>query len=585
MYRAMLKSLDRGNKAYELGQTDGCEACECNKCKAFANTDDWGEKLWVLHRNMAQRLLKDRPDKKVIILSYYGTANPPKTFKKFPENVIVEKCTYSQKSFDDWKGYTVPQGFMAYVYNWGGYSSFGITAKTTPAFAVEQVKLFKKNNVKAVFRCGFGECFGMEGPVYYAYGRAWDDPVNANAQKLSDEYCEAAFGKVAPQMKKFYDTLYERLGFFMSQKLAYPDNPRLILAYIYSPDLLKILEENLESAEKNAKSEKVKKRLQIVRLEFDYASNLAKTLHLYNAYLVNPDWRSFNALAAAIDQRNAMIEKLSPGESVKKLADWPDLSLFGNMKKSNLKRNGTGKVIGAPLTWQTKLIKSKKILPGINKPRLVIKEINTPSLNNFDFNKGDWKAIAYQDINEIQLGKLEQPSKFKMAYDKNNLYIVFNCDLPAKLMNYTPVGRDGSVWKQDCLEIFIDPEGTREKNYHFMFNPIPDSFYDASNGFLKDPLHPLFAHDFPVWNGKWEYNCKLIPEKNKWFAIVKIPFKTLELTTPKKNSYILLNIGREHYKTKKKVKAREELSLWSPNLEAMSFMDRESYGTIIFGGK
>ena len=95
----------------EIAQTDGYVACECKKCADLYGVSDRGEKLWILHRSIAERLNKEMPGKKVLIISYGPTANPPKTFNAFPENTMIEICYYDDARLEAWKKIKVPQGF------------------------------------------------------------------------------------------------------------------------------------------------------------------------------------------------------------------------------------------------------------------------------------------------------------------------------------------------------------------------------------------------------------------------------------------------------------------------------------------
>ena len=117
------RKFDAGSDVVQLAQQDGWQYCECEKCKAFGGpgAEYIGEKIWRLHRDIAERLLKERPGKIVHILSYHMTVHPPKTFKTFPANVMIEKCSYSEESFREWDGYTVPHGFTVYTYLAGNF--------------------------------------------------------------------------------------------------------------------------------------------------------------------------------------------------------------------------------------------------------------------------------------------------------------------------------------------------------------------------------------------------------------------------------------------------------------------------------
>ena len=44
-------------------------------------------------------------------LAYGVTARPPKTFRAFPKNTMIQLCTYDEETFRKWSEITVPQGF------------------------------------------------------------------------------------------------------------------------------------------------------------------------------------------------------------------------------------------------------------------------------------------------------------------------------------------------------------------------------------------------------------------------------------------------------------------------------------------
>ncbi|MHC4874313.1 MAG: DUF4838 domain-containing protein, partial [Planctomycetota bacterium] len=97
IYQELLTHID-DNPNYEvvqLAQSDGFLGCACKNCvelygikpkaspeaaRDFYADPAWGWKLWTMHKQMAERFLKDRPGK-LITLSYYGpTKNVPDSF-------------------------------------------------------------------------------------------------------------------------------------------------------------------------------------------------------------------------------------------------------------------------------------------------------------------------------------------------------------------------------------------------------------------------------------------------------------------------------------------------------------------------
>ena len=185
---------------------------------------------------------------------------------------MIELADSSPESFDAWRKIKVPQGFSVYLYNWGQYNPGGLTPKTSPAFCAEQVRFFMRNQVKGIYRCGFGELFGLEGPAYYVFGKIFDDPEKSAKELLAD-YCRNAFREAAFPMHVFYENLYQRLDMIphpdYRNSEAFVSRPMTLLPLLYSWDLLAAMGKNLAEAEAKAIGPKVKKRLELVRLEFN----------------------------------------------------------------------------------------------------------------------------------------------------------------------------------------------------------------------------------------------------------------------------------------------------------------------------
>jgi len=593
MYKEMLKQLDIGYGSYEIGQTDGYKPCECENCEKLFATSDPGEKLWILHKQLAEMLLKDRPGKKAIIIAYGPTANPPKTFKTFPDNVVVELSRYSEEAFKKWDDYRISGGFMAYIYNWGQYQQPGLTPKTTPQSVGAQAERFRKNNVRAIYKCGWGEFFGLEGPVYYVYGQMFAD-VPQDYKRLTDNFYKSAYGEAYIPMKIFFDTMYKRLELYANflgsgapAEGFSPENSKPIIAYNFSPEILEKMEKNLKKAEEAAEKTKVKKRIALVRKEFDYVKNLASVVHFYNTYKMSPDQSSFEKLADRVEERNAMLDSYYDSEGrMHKVSDWNDVKFLGGFSRDTVQVNGRlGGTMSSPLAWDTLNLRKLGILPGTLKKQLEVFETTGSVSLDGNLESGVWESVPFESIGGIQAEKVSQTTQFKMIYDAENLYVGFSCTLPGDKMDIHSVGRDGPAWQQECLELFFAPDGL-EEFFHLIFNPAENSQYDAVNSMLIDPLSPLFGKGDDTWNGDWEYRNYIDEENKEWKAIVRIPFKSLNADTPKAGNSWQINVGRGHFfLDQHRHKKGPELYLWSPNLETRSFHDREAFGELIFSGK
>ena len=366
----LLKRFDAGAEVCQLAQQDGGEVCGCAKCRALYGTgDDWCEKFWLFHRHLAERIRAARPGKVVHIISYGRTERPPKSFKVFPDNVMIELCRYTEADLAAWKGYTVPRGFTAYIYSWGCYPLPGFTAKRSYMGCARLIRSFRDYGVHGIYRCGYGELPGMEGAQYYVFNRLLENP-DADVGALAKEFCDAAFGMVAGEpMKRFYDTLDRRLRMFdlieapytevasgkpSAYEMAMPRDPIDLIGWIYSPTVLAEMEGALAAAERTpGLTAKERIRLRRVRVEFDYAKNLGRIAALYAAYRISPCKELFVPLAKEIKVRNAFIDRVFDGKGrVRPLKDWPEAPLFRSSDIQQVRDNGRLEAkIKLPLDW------------------------------------------------------------------------------------------------------------------------------------------------------------------------------------------------------------------------------------------
>ena len=378
----MLRRYDDGALVCQLAQHDGSNHCWCRKCQAMYGTEDWCEKTWLFHKHIAERIEKLRPGKIVHIICYDLTHDPPKTFRKFPSNVMVELCKYSDETFAEWQKYDVPHGFTVYIYLWGNYPPPGFTPKRSFAGISTLVKRLRANRVHGVYRCGFGELPGIEGAQYYYFDRLLQDP-SAQMDSTLKEFCDAAFGPVAGEpMKRFYETLDERLRMFDSMSMghfeaegpdvskylkAVPSRTLDLLAYFYTPETLNVMEGCLGRAEAvKTLTEKERIRLQRVRVEFDYARNLGRIAVLYAGYKAAPSKESFMPLAHELKWRRRFLDRVFDEKgAARKLKDWPATPLFGGDNRAMVQVNGRlGAFIGDPLNWDVDTMIAEEYYPG-----------------------------------------------------------------------------------------------------------------------------------------------------------------------------------------------------------------------------
>jgi hypothetical protein len=609
IYKDMLRSLDAGYPAYLSGQADGFRACGCDECKTMFGTSDWGEKLWLLNKQWADRLLKDRPGKFLEVLAYTVTGSPPSSFKEFPPNLRVS-VGGSPKAFEAWNGYKVPGGFTTYLHAWGGYHLCGYLPIRTPLYCEKLVKMFDAYNVKGVGLDGPpANMWGLEGPAIYVYSRMLDDAKNNTAVKLVEEYIQAAYGRAAPAMRRFFDELNHTLeaysevfgvdnGTFQTYTRVDGRSVRYLtsltklrlIGFLYPPETLELLESNLAQAEKTAGlSEKNKLRLALARREFDYLKSTARAVHLYQAYRTRPDKTSLAPLLTEMEARETMIlswcDTNRPygghaGLYTQKpfAGGWPVYIGGQGVLSAHLIGNGGSYLSDpvAPFTWNLADMRNAQSFEG-----------RTLSAQNsaipLALASAEWGKIPGEKLGPLTLGAPEPTlaGEVKVAYDAKALYVRFGGRLPDGWSK--PTGElqrdDDTIVSGESFNVLLAPDGNPAKYYRLAGGPVGSARYDARQGFIEDSIDPRFNQDDVTWNPEWTYECAVSTDSKNWSALLVIPFASLGTPAPAAGTEWKANFGRIH---QSRPGMPRDISLWSSTSSTKVMADRGAFGKIVF---
>jgi len=312
--------FDEGYQMVMLGQSDGYRECKCGRCQSIH--PDLGEKIWIVHRKLAEEMKRRRPDKQVVLMSYVSTTKPPMTFDRFPDNVVVLNNRYVPEYFRAWKRFDTPR--IVFLPNW-----LGCWRRVAPRYAVNQVRLFVENNVIGIYLCGGLDttdgAWGLNGPSYYAFGKAMEDPTR-DADELEREYVAASFGEAAGPMGEFFSTMHRRLEvreLFDRRETGVPDRryrgypfemlPGDYVCHFFAPAILNKMSASLDRALALAEDGKVRARLELVEAEFRYLRSVASVHHVYRAYCVAPSWDLLKAVERQVHAHRQTLDWLQPG--------------------------------------------------------------------------------------------------------------------------------------------------------------------------------------------------------------------------------------------------------------------------------
>jgi hypothetical protein len=559
IYADLCRWLDRGYLSVDLGQPDGFRPCQCDGCAQLYDTgDDWGEKIWRFHTELAERLLVSHPGKQVTIMSYIQTAMPPKTFTKFPANTKIMLTGTNEEDIAPWRDYDVPGGFTGYLYNWCPNLGTRYTPMRTPGHVETQAKRLAANHIQAFYRDGPGALYGLEGPVYYTMGRMFDDPERLSAKDLVPEFIDAAFGgPSAWHMRQFYDQLYHGITLYSDylgtrspawtyqpaegRRRKTVSDPFQLLGFLYPPPLLASLESHLAQAEQKAKTDKVKARLALVRREFDYVKDLARVVHLYHAYEIQPDLASRDRLLDAIDARNARIAAYydARGRAVPASDGWA-LVMFPppGHSASHLRlayNNYQEPFESTCVNWDTAAVRAAP-LPGAR--RLTVRLVEGPlTLESPAWTQSDAAELIALPAAAGAVPPTRKTTLRALA-DDQRLYVRVESSLPAE-----PQQADASG-EAETIEVLLAPVPGSPVAYRFRVGPQPAARQDAAAGFVRDAMDPRYGQFDPDWSGDWSYDMRVAADQRVWTALIAVPFQTLGVDAPKPGTFWRGNIGR-----------------------------------------
>jgi uncharacterized lipoprotein YddW (UPF0748 family) len=146
------------------------------------------------------------------------------------------------------------------------------------------------------------------------------------------------------------------------------------------------------------------------------------------------------------------------------------------------------------------------------------------------------------------------------TYDQHNIYLAFNS--PEANMDKLKAGvvqRDGAVFEDDSIEVFIDIANNAADYFHLAVNTLGTQ-YDS------EVIQP-------GWNGTWIVKTNKTP--NGYTVELQIPFNDLKTTMPLDKTVWAVNFGRSRYTVPK-----PEFTCWSCTYG--TFHTPERFGEIIF---
>lgn len=145
-------------------------------------------------------------------------------------------------------------------------------------------------------------------------------------------------------------------------------------------------------------------------------------------------------------------------------------------------------------------------------------------------------------------------------HDHSYLYVAFVClesqmdSVVAKVSK-----RDGAVWTDDCVEVFMDTNHDHSTYCHIIAS-VAEIRYDEMGR-----LQP--------WTWDCDWSVSTVRYSDRWTAEIAIPFWCMHMETPKPGDIWGFNVNREECRL-------GELSGWAPTWSL--FHEPQYFGHLIF---
>jgi hypothetical protein len=154
-----------------------------------------------------------------------------------------------------------------------------------------------------------------------------------------------------------------------------------------------------------------------------------------------------------------------------------------------------------------------------------------------------WEQVPTMKAVTTSGDTVKEPTETHVWYNNKGIYLGVKCfDRNAGNNKCSVTTRDGNVWNDPSLELFIDPQLSRNYYYHLAVNQIGVQY----DGFCGDAS----------WNGKWKAVTYTDPAGKYWSAEIFLPFGELGID-PTASNWWGFNICRTNH-------AMQEYSCWSP---------------------
>jgi hypothetical protein len=218
--------------AFSISLNDGGGFCECDRCRRLdagatqmqAEDPELGkaggrrvitDRILTFANEVADRLAKTDPGKKLILFAYGPYKQPPTHVKPHP-NVIIQ---YTFHASLDWNLKAEEQQYRETGAWSGGAKGLGVyeyfiqgnspdIPRLMPEPIARSVRKLREQGYR-YYQTQAGDGYAVNGLNYYVLGRLLWDPSD-DVRQIQSDYVETGFGKAAPAVGRYFARLEDQ---------------------------------------------------------------------------------------------------------------------------------------------------------------------------------------------------------------------------------------------------------------------------------------------------------------------------------------------------------------------------------------
>jgi len=198
-------------------------------------------------------------------------------------------------------------------------------------------------------------------------------------------------------------------------------------------------------------------------------------------------------------------------------------------------------------------------LAGNAVPELTVPLLAKAPAMDGTVNEAQWAgaAVIPQFVTMDGSPNLTQRTVCRVARTAQSLVVAFQCyDSDVANVSRKVKERDGAVWTDDSVEVFLAPAGEGKEYLHFIVNAAGTQ-YDERGGDA-------------AWDRYWVARTGIAP--GMWTAEIEIPFASLDITADSPSAAVwTANFNREY---QGRGPLQQELSGWSPTFGGFAVRSR-----------